>query len=84
MAKNALGNDPLAIELGRRIEADRLRKNWSQTDLAQGMDLSQGAVCKWEAGRNFPTVRNLRRLARLFGWDDATFHRYALREEDAA
>ena len=84
MAENALGNDPLAIELGQRIEKDRIRKGWTQAELAKGLNLSQGAVCKWEAGTNFPTLSNLRRLALLFAWEEPTFLRYALRREDGA
>lgn len=84
MATNPLGNDPLAIELGKRIAADREAKGWTQADLAKGFDLSQGAICKWEAGSNWPKLHNLKRLANTFGWDEDTFLRYALRDKEAA
>lgn len=79
-----LGANALAVELGRKIEADRKAKGYTQKDLAAGLELTQAAVCRWESGDNYPTIGNLRRLANVFGWDQDTFLRFALREETAA
>lgn len=79
-----LGANPLAVELGHKIETDRKAKGFTQKDLADGLNLTQAAVCRWESGDNYPTIGNLKRLARVFAWDDDTFLRFALRDEDAA
>lgn len=81
---NALGNDPLAIELGNLIEKSRALKGWNQKSLADGLDVSQAAVSKWECGDRYPKIGHLRKLANVFQWDDETFLKYALRDQAAA
>lgn len=79
-----LGTNRLAVELGKKIETDRKSKGFTQKDLAEGLDITPAAVCRWESGDNYPTIPNLKRLANVFGWDQGTFLRFALREEQAA
>lgn len=40
---------------------------YSQRDLANLLNVSDVAVCKWETGKAIPATANLINMARLFG-----------------
>jgi len=52
--------------LAKNIKAARLRRGWSQQDLAKRLKVSRVAVLSWEAGTYSPRLPRLQRLARLF------------------
>lgn len=39
----------------------------SQVELAQGIGVTQSAVCQWELGAAKPTLENLIAIAKFFG-----------------
>ena len=50
-----------------KVKDFRLRKGWSQEDLAAGIDVRRQAVYDIESGRYLPNTAIALRLARLFG-----------------
>jgi transcriptional regulator with XRE-family HTH domain len=59
------------LEKVRGVFADRIRalrkaKGWGQEDLAQRLDVSNGAVGYWEIGPNIPHPKTLKKIAALF------------------
>jgi transcriptional regulator with XRE-family HTH domain len=57
---------PEAKILGRRIRALREARGWSQTDLADHVDVDRAYVGGIEIGQRNITLRNLLRFARAF------------------
>ena len=55
----------MADHLADRIRGARTRLGRPQDDLAEALDVSQGAVSRWETGRHAPTDKQLRRLAEI-------------------
>ena len=53
------------MSLGENIYKHRCAKNWSQTDLAEALDVSRQSISKWENG-TLPNVEYLIALASLF------------------
>ncbi|MEJ7583341.1 MAG: helix-turn-helix transcriptional regulator [Acidimicrobiales bacterium] len=56
----------LAPELGRRIADLRMKRGWTQTDLAARLAISRTAVSHVEAGMSIPGERTVALLAGLF------------------
>ena len=52
-----------------RIKAERLRRNWSQTDLAYFARMSASDVSRIETGRQIPYPGHAERLGRILGLD---------------
>lgn len=52
--------------LGKRVAALRKEKDWSQSELAQKVSVSQRYVSTWETGKNLPHVETLIKLAEVF------------------
>lgn len=46
----------------------KLRKEHglTQTELAEAIGVTQGAVHQWESGKSKPTIDNLKKIAKLF------------------
>lgn len=55
------------MELGRRIYAYRTKRNMSQGDLAEALEVSRQSVSKWENGNATPDLDKLVKMAKLFG-----------------
>lgn len=53
--------------MGERIRLARVRRGWSQTDLATQTGIDQSIISKIEIGRVNPTVTEIQRLALAFG-----------------
>lgn len=49
------------------IKTARIKAKMKQEDVAQKLNVSQGAVSMWETGASDPSVAKLTRLAALFG-----------------
>jgi len=45
----------------------RERKNWTQTDLADRLDVSRVTVARWETGQRVPDRFAVRALSQVFG-----------------
>lgn len=53
--------------LSERINELRKQNNYSQTQLAMKMHLTQGAISQWETGATVPAADQLISLAKVFG-----------------
>lgn len=53
------------VNFGKRIQAFRLKKNYSQKEVALRIGVSEQAVSKWENGVCLPDVYNLKLLAQI-------------------
>ena len=63
------GNEitPEARAVGREIASARVRRSWTQKDLARESGFDQSTIAKWELGRRSPKVEDLIRLSRALG-----------------
>ena len=52
---------------GRWLAEQRKSRFWSQSELAEKLDVSQNSVSRWETGEAFPSQSNLQKIAELFG-----------------
>lgn len=56
-----------AADTGRRIAQLRRQKGLTQKELGEKLNVSHGAVSKWERGLNYPDIELLEPLADLLG-----------------
>lgn len=54
------------MSLGENIYKHRVAKNWSQTELAEALDVSRQSVSKWENNMATPDLDRLIRMKLLF------------------
>ncbi|MBO5271043.1 MAG: helix-turn-helix transcriptional regulator [Clostridia bacterium] len=54
------------MSLGENIYRHRISKGWSQTDLAEALDVSRQSVSKWENDSAVPDLDRLVRMRSLF------------------
>ena len=54
------------MNLGESIYKNRIKKNWSQTDLAEELDVSRQSVSKWENNTAIPDLDKLIKMSSLF------------------
>lgn len=54
------------MALSDRIKELRTRNGLSQAELAEKLHVSRQAVTKWESGRGYPDIDNLKAMATLF------------------
>ena len=52
---------------GEKLKTERTKRNWSQEDLAEKLDVSRQSVSKWENGQNYPSMPIIMRISDLFG-----------------
>lgn len=64
-----------------RLRHARLAKGWSQEDLANKLDVSNGSVGNWESGPTIPRPVVLRKIAALFEVEVEDFLSKAQSEE---
>ena len=55
------------MELGKRIYSYRTKRNMSQGDLADALNVSRQSVSKWENGNATPDLEKLIKMSELFG-----------------
>ena len=55
------------IAFGRWLAEQRKTRFWSQSVLAEKLDVSQNSVSRWETGVAFPSQGNKQKIAELFG-----------------
>lgn len=60
--------DSLPRIIGKQIIAARVSRGWSQADLANNTDISQGTISRYESGdRRSPDASNLMKIADATG-----------------
>jgi len=57
----------IALSFGERLRGMRIRRGWTQTDLAVHSGLGRPFISNIENGRREPCLRSLRDLAETFG-----------------
>ena len=55
------------MELNKKLQELRKRKDLTQEELAEFLYVSRTAVSKWESGRGYPSMDSMKRLADFFG-----------------
>ena len=55
------------MNLAENIYRYRSAKNWSQTELAEALDVSRQSISKWENGTSVPELDKLIKMRELFG-----------------
>lgn len=56
----------MAMILGKRIKEEREKKNLTQDQLAQTLNISRQAISKWELGTAYPDIERLITLSNFF------------------
>lgn len=71
------------MNLGENIYKLRSNKNWSQTDLANELDVSRQSVSKWENNSAVPDLERLIKMSSIFdtSLDDIVFGNIKQRDE---
>lgn len=54
------------MNIGDKIKECRLKKNWTQEQLAKLLNVSRSAVSGWEVGRNYPDLVTIVSISDLF------------------
>jgi transcriptional regulator with XRE-family HTH domain len=54
------------MNIGKRIQEIRQRKNITQEQLAKDLAISRQAVSKWESGKAIPDIENLMYISNLY------------------
>ncbi len=55
------------MKIGEKIKEQRLKKEWTQEQLAQLLNVSRSTVSSWEVGRNYPDLETIISISDLFG-----------------
>lgn len=58
------GNHALLVQLGKRIQALRKKKGWTQTDMAVYLDMNRGHISDIERGKREVGLITLQVIAR--------------------
>lgn len=54
-------------EFGRRLDALRIKRGWTQSELGRHAGIARGSISEYINGRAYPTTLNLKRLANALG-----------------
>jgi len=49
-----------------KLKAERMKKGWTQDELAEKLFVSRQSVSKWEKGLNYPSIETLLKISDLF------------------
>ena len=55
------------MNIGDKVKEERLKKEWTQEQLAQLLNVSRSTVSSWEVGRNYPDLETVIAISDLFG-----------------
>lgn len=55
------------MKLEEQLRECRKKSGLSQIELAERLDVSRQAISRWESGKGYPSMDNLRRLAEVYG-----------------
>lgn len=56
------------LNLGGRIKELRKKAGYSQEKLADIINVTTGAACKWEGNLSYPDLSNLVQLAKIYSF----------------
>ena len=71
------------MSLGENIYKHRSARNWSQTDLAEALEVSRQSISKWENNMATPDLDKVIKMGQIFGitLDELVFDKPAAAEE---
>ncbi|MBQ1976043.1 MAG: helix-turn-helix transcriptional regulator, partial [Clostridia bacterium] len=55
------------MSLGENIYKHRSARNWSQTDLAEALEVSRQSISKWENNMATPDLDKVIKMGQIFG-----------------
>ncbi|MGG5330738.1 helix-turn-helix domain-containing protein [Enterococcus sp. AZ163] len=55
------------MNIGDKIKEQRLKKEWTQEQLGQLLNVSRPTISSWEVGRNYPDLEMIVAISDLFG-----------------
>ena len=55
------------MTFSERLAKARKEKGFTQSDVAEKLNVSRQAVTKWESGQSMPDIQNLKQMADMFG-----------------
>ena len=61
-----IGVEVIPMNIGDKIKELRLKKEWTQEQLAQLLNVSRPTVSSWEVGRNYPDLETIIAISDLF------------------
>ncbi len=61
------------MKIGPRIKSEREAQGWTQTELADALDIKQSVLSLWENGKRLPSWRNVQPLAGVFQTSTKSF-----------
>lgn len=61
------GNNTLLVKLGKRIRAIRIKKRWTQSEMAAYLDMNRGHLSDIERGKREAGLITLQIIARGLG-----------------
>ena len=57
----------ISLQLGGKIRTQRIRRRWTQADLARITGLTRATIHNIEVGKHGPSIQALKRLDAVFG-----------------
>lgn len=54
------------MKTGEKIKKIRLENNMTQDEFAEKLNVTRVAVSKWELGKSYPSIENLKTICSLF------------------
>lgn len=68
------------LTLGRALKADRLASELTQEELASKVGVTRQAIYGFESERDFPSYSTLKKLAKVFDMDEASYVRLLVQD----
>lgn len=59
----------ILFNLSKKIKEERIKKNWTQQELAEKLGVKHSQVRSWEKEKSFPRQNRLRKIFELFNWE---------------
>lgn len=68
------------LSLGRALKADRLANDLTQEGLATKVGVTRQAIYGFESERDFPSYKTLKKIAKVFKMDEASYVRLLVQD----
>lgn len=56
----------IALLLGKKLKSSRVKKKYSQNDVAEQLHISRQSISKWENDMSYPDLNNLVKLSTYY------------------
>lgn len=68
------------LSLGKVLKADRLANDMTQENLATKIGVTRQAIYGFESERDFPSYKTLKKIAKIFKMDEASYVRLLVQD----